>query len=511
MGQTTIVLMLITILSKILGFVRESVMAAYIGAGELKSIYTTATTVPTMLTGVVATGIVSGYIPMYNRINNDKGHDEASKFTSNLINILMIYGAIIFLLVFIFAKPINLVLSPDLEGDNLRISVNYTRIIIISIFALLYASVTRGYLNIKGNFIDPAISGIILNIFIITATILSAIFSNPYILIIGALLAFIFQFIRFPFAAKKLGFVYNNEINFNNYYIKQLMVIVIPIIISTAADQISIIVDNSMASAFFGVSSISKIFYAKTMLNFIMSVVTLSVTTVTFPDIASAGQKGDIRNLRKMTSSAIIFAMLLVVPFTLGMMVLSKPIISLAFERSAFSGSDTVIVASLLVCYAPFIIFSSLIKLISNAFYSLGDSKTPLVVILIQQLLNLILNYFLAKKIGLNGLAISTSISTIIGSILLLLAFYKKIGKPRNNSTSKSLIEILLLSMIISYIAKMLFDYMTRAYNSTISLFVSVLVAGIIYLVGIFLFKIPEFINLLNSYIERRNNRNNYD
>ena len=89
MGQTTIILMIITILSKIFGFVRESVMAAFIGAGDLKSIYTTAMTIPLIMTGIVITGLKSAYIPVYNKVRNEKGDDHANTFTSNLINILL--------------------------------------------------------------------------------------------------------------------------------------------------------------------------------------------------------------------------------------------------------------------------------------------------------------------------------------------------------------------------------------------------------------------------------------
>ena len=158
--------------------------------------------------------------------------------------------------------------------------VNFTRIIVFTTFTLLYASVTKGYLNIKGNFVDPALVGIILNIVIIIFTILTNKFNNPYILIFGALFANIIQFIRFPYASKKLGFKYKRIFNLKDIYIKYLMTMMLPIIFSSAADQLSILVDNSMASAFFGVSSVSKIYYAKTMLNFIMGVVTVSVATV---------------------------------------------------------------------------------------------------------------------------------------------------------------------------------------------------------------------------------------
>src|SRR5699024_1661377 len=166
--------------------------------------------------------------------------------------------------------------SPDLSGNTLSQAMSFTRIMMISIFALLYSSVAKSYLNIKGNFIDPTITGFILNMVIIISTILSSLFNNAYILIIGALLANILQFIRFPFASRKLGYKHKKNIDFKDPYVKALMIIMIPIIFSSAADQLSILVDNSMASAFFGVASISKIFYAKTMLNFIMGVVTMT-------------------------------------------------------------------------------------------------------------------------------------------------------------------------------------------------------------------------------------------
>lgn len=497
MGQTTIIIMILTIISKIFGFVRESVMAAFIGAGDIKSIYTTATTIPTMLTTVISTGIVSGYIPIFNKVKNEKGNDSANEFTSNLINIMMIYGTIVFIIVFVFANPISKILSPDLKGESLGLAVNYTRIIIFSIYFLLYASVIRGYLNINNNFIDPVLAGLILNISIIIASIITGIFKNPYILIIGVLIGNLIQFIRFPFISKKLGFRYTKKVDFSNKYVKSLMIIVIPVIISCSADQIALVIDNSMASAFFGISSVSKIFYAKTMLNFIMGVVTMSVTTVTFPEIAKLGQCGKLKEMKEKTSSATVFSMLLVIPATLGMMALSNPIIKLAFERNAFTQQDTKVVASLLVSYAPYIIFVSLIKIISNGFYSVGDSKTPVIIVLIQQVVNVFMNVLLSKIFGLDGLAYATSISTAIASGLLVFAFNRKFGDFDNKDNIKSLIKILIISIIMYIVAQISYLYLSNSLSFFISLIIAVALAGIVYLVGISIAKIPEFDDMI--------------
>ena len=504
MEQTTILVMILTIISKIFGFVRESVMAAYIGAGDLKSIYTTATTVPNMLVGVVSVGIISGYVPIYNKIRNDEGEFKANDFTSNLINILLVYGTLVFIIVLIFARPIAKLFSPDLKGADLNLAINYIRIIMISLYSFLYAAVIKGYLNVKNNFIDPILPGIILNIFIILSTILTSLFKNPYILIIGTLLGYISSYFRFPLVSRKLGFVYKRKIDLSNKYLKSLMLIIIPIVISSAADQIALVVDNSMASAFFGVSSVSKIFYSKTMLDFIMGVVTLSIATVTFPEIAKLGQLGDFERMKSKIISAIVFSMILVIPSTFGMMALSNPIIKIAFERNAFTASDTEIVASLLVSYAPYVIFASLIKILSNGFYSVGDSKTPLIIILIQQVLNIFMNVILSKIFGLDGLAYATSVSTFVSSILLVLAFRKKFGRFESNKYIISILKIFVVSILMFIVAKLTYSNLNSSRSFIISLLGTVMIASIVYLLGIIILKIPEF----NQFLQTVNNRN---
>ena len=503
MGQTTIVLMLITILSKILGFVRESVMAAYIGAGELKSIYTTSMTIPTVMTGIVIAGIRSSYIPVFNKVRKEKGEEEANKFTSNVINILMLYGFLSVVLIIIFSTPISNIFSPDLEGNSLVLASNFTKIMSIAIFASLYASVIGGFLNIKGNFVDPIIIGFISNIFIIISTILTSIFKNPYILIIGTFLGTVFQFIRFPFVSKKLGYKHTKTIDFRDEYLKYLMVMIIPIILSSAANKISVLFDNSMASAFFGVSSVSKIFYAKTMLNFITGVVTLSVATVNFPQIAKLGQEGRVKEMTKSVDLAIVYAMILVLPSTFGMMTLSNPIIKLAFERNAFTTYDTQIVSSLLIAYGPSIIFEAFFTILTNAFYSVGNSKTPVVIVIIQQMLNIILNFLLSRIFGLNGLAYSTSISSFIATVMIIVTFHRKIGNIKVDGSIKSIGKIFGASILMSFIVIITYNHSLISKSYPISLLISILIGGLIYLILIKVLRVPEYDALRKTLLKK--------
>ena len=499
MGQTTFMLMIITIISKVFGFLRESVMAYYIGAGDLKSVYTTANTLPVVVSNFVAMGIISGFIPIYNKAKNLEGEEAAEEFTSNVFNILMRFalGAVIFGIV--FARPFSKILSPDLEGEWLDLATNYTRIMMFAVFAYLYSAIFRGYLNLKGNFFDPAITGILMNIVIIIFTVLTGITGNPYLLIIGALLGNVLQYILFPKAVRQAGYEHKRIVDIHNKYVKSLMIVAVPIIISSAAGELSIIADNSMASYFFGKAAISKLFYSKTMLTLITGVITVSVTTAIFPKIAHLGQAGEIKKMKSSISSAVVTTMSLVIPATIGMMVLSGPIIELVFERRAFTSDDTVIVASLLSAYAPYIIFQSLTDVVDRGFYAVGDSKTPVIIVVIQQAINIILNFILIKYFDIKGLAFATVASTAIGSMMMIYKFRDNFGSFKFRTALISLGKIGLATGLMAFLADRTYGLLAGKISHIIALFGAIIVAGLVYLLLILFARIPEVMDLVNQ------------
>ena len=507
MGQTTLMLMFITIISKIFGFLREAVMASYIGASDLKSIYTTANTLPVVIANFVAVGIISGFIPIYNKAKNEEGEEAAEEFTSNVFNILMVFALVAVVIGMVFARPFSKLLSPDLDGAYLDLATNYTRIMMFAVFAYLSSAVFRGYLNLKGNFFDPAITGIIMNVVIIAFTILTGITDNPYYLIIGALLGNTLQYILFPRATRKLGYKHKKVLDFKNKYVRNLILISIPIIISSAAGEISIIVDNSMASAFFGKAAISKLFYSKTMLTMITGVITISVTTALFPKIAELGQLGKIDQMKERISSSVVSTMLLIIPASIGMAVLSEPIIGVVFERNAFTRNDTIIVAALLTAYAPNNIFQSIVDVVDRGFYAVGDSKTPVIVVLIQQFLNVIFNLVLIKFFGIEGLAYATVLSTAIGTVLMLFQFRKKFGSFNFKSSLISLVKISLATVVMALVAYFTNKALAGVAPRIVALFVAIILAMIVYGFLILLARIPEVMDMVNRLYHKHKRR----
>ena len=265
-----------------------------------------------------------------------------------------------------------------------------------------------------------------------------------------------------------------------------------------------------MASAYLGIDSVAKIFYTENMLDFIVEVFTINIATITLPQIAKLANTGNIDQMKEKVSSSLILTMAVIIPATLGMMVLATPIIRLIYERNAFSPLDTSIVASLLVSYGPYIIFISILKIISNAFYAIGDSRSPLLIILFQQVVNVILNIVLVKKYSIDGIALATSISTIIGSMIMMIAYYKRFGRLSDNQDIQSIGKILVSSVIMVIVAIITYNYMSNKLSLIFSLLISVLLPGIIYLTCILLSKIDVVDGLKNellSKIEVKNKR----
>ena len=288
------------------------------------------------------------------------------------------------------------------------------------------------------------------------------------------------------------------KIDIHNKYIKSLIMIAIPVIVSSAAGEIALTVDNSMASYFFGNASISFLRYSKTLLALITGVITVSVTTSIFPTISHLGQKGDIENMKIQINSAIVLTMLLVIPATIGMMSLAEPIIKLVYQRGAFDNKSVVVTASMLIAYAPFVIFQSFSDVIDKGFYAVGDSKSPVIIVVIQQIINVILNFIFIQFFDIQGLALATAISAAAGAIMMLIKFRKNFGRINFKSSLKSLIKITVLSILMGLIASVIYGNLSGKLSYLLAMFIAIIIAAIFYALTILFARIPEVMKMVN-------------
>ena len=221
-AKATISLMIVTILSKVLGFMRELVLASFYGTSIYSDAYLIALNIPTVIFAAIGTAISTTFIPIYYESDKIGGKVKCNKFTNNVLNIAFILSLILSVVGFIFTDQLVKLFAIGFEGDTLKLTIDFTRILIFGIIFTSISEVIKGYLNANNNFSIPGImSGVPFNIMVIVAIILSAKI-NPYILPVGTLIAISSRFIfQIPFAYK-YGYKYKSYINIKDEDIKKM-------------------------------------------------------------------------------------------------------------------------------------------------------------------------------------------------------------------------------------------------------------------------------------------------
>lgn len=505
MKKTAIILMFITIFSKLFGFLREITLSYFYGASSISDAYLISLTIPTVIFSLIGTGIVTGYIPIYSRINKEYGLNEANKFTSNLTNIILIVSSIIIILGLLFTEQLVRLFANGFEGETLALAVKFTKISLIGIYFTSLVYIYKGFLDLKGNFTVPALIGFPFNFFIILSIYLSS-NNNIMILIVGTIIAILSQFLfLLPFVYKK-GYKHKFILNVKDEHIKAMAYMALPVIIGVSVNQINVLVDRSLASQI-AVGGISALNYAYRLNGFVQGIFVVSISTVMYPTISKMSADNNIKGLKKTVSEAINGVNLLVIPATIGFMIFAEPIVKLLFGRGAFDDRAVAMTSQALFFYAIGMVGFGLRDIISRAFYSLRDTKTPMINASIAVVLNIVLNFILSKYLGIGGLALATSISGLFCTALLLISLRKKIGPLGLKSASISFIKILFASLIMGVIAKMSYDALLKYINENLSLIIAIGIAGIVYFVLIYFMKIEEvdtIIRAIKNKIKRK-------
>jgi putative peptidoglycan lipid II flippase len=188
MKKTALLVMIITILSKILGFSREIVLSYVYGASAITDAYLISQTIPAVIFGFVSAGVATGFIPLYSRILNEQGQLEANRYTNNLNNALLLLASIIVAIVLLFTQPIVKIFASGFSGETLELAIKFTRISVFGIYFTAVINILASYLQIHKNYIIPALLGFPMNLVIIASLFIST-KTNIYVIAIGSVLA----------------------------------------------------------------------------------------------------------------------------------------------------------------------------------------------------------------------------------------------------------------------------------------------------------------------------------
>jgi putative peptidoglycan lipid II flippase len=502
MKKAVLILIIVTIISKVFGFLRDITLAFFYGASAISDAFLISLTIPAVLFGIIAAGISTGYIPMYSRIEANLGEKESTGYTNNLINILLLFCTMIIGLGFIFAESLVKLFASGFTGDTLSLAVMLTRISILGIYFTIITRILSAYLNYKKLFSVPGLLGIPMNIVLISFIVLSYQMDEAILLAIGYVIALFIQFMIVVFFSYRKGFSYRFIIDVKDKHMKEMLTLAVPVIIGSSVTQINKLVDRTLASQI-SEGGVSALNYAHTIDVAFLGIFVASVSTVLYPEISRMAAKGNISGLKNAINRAITAVSLLIIPVTIGSLLFAEPVVQFLYGRGAFDEQAVAMTSTAFFFYAIGMIGAGLRVLLSRAFYSLQDTKTPMINAAIAMGLNIILNFILAPLMGLGGLALATSLSSLFCTMLLFISLRKNTGALGLKSLLQSFIKILAASVAAGFISLGFYHYILPVAGENISLIGAGLIILIIYGLLIYVMKIDTAKELLQSVRNR--------
>lgn len=505
MRRIAVLIMGITVVSKILGLVREMVLAYFYGASAISDAYILSITISTIIFILVVNAISIGYIPLYRKIENEISIEEGNRFTNNLINIILILSTLFIILGLTFTEEIVKIFASGFDKDTMMLSIEFTKISLLGIYFTGIITLLVSFLQLKGNYVIPALISLPMNFLIIISIILSS-FTNIYVLAIGSLIGIGSQlFFLIPFVRKK-GFKYQLLLDFKNKYLRELIIITLPIMLGVSVDQINLIVDRTIASQV-TVGGISALSYTERINGFIFGIFVLSITGTVFPLFSKLAIEGNVDAFKRTLLDAIKLIILILIPITVCALFFAEPIVALLFGRGAFDSTAISLTANTFFFYSLGIVGYGLREILSRAFFSLGDSKTPMLNGIIAVILNIVLSICLSQFLGMRGIALASSISVVFSSILLWIKLERKIGSFRSKSIITMSIKMSIVALFIGYFSKNMSYKFSDYTNANISLLLILIVYTVFYFVFLYFMKIEEvrlLVNLIKEKINRK-------
>lgn len=495
--KSSIIVSLMTFISRILGLVRDIIVANYFGASQNSDAFFVAFKIPNFLRRLFAEGAFSqAFIPILAKTKETKSENEVNILINHigtkLLTILIIVTAIAVLaapiIIFIFAFGFYQTPKFELASDMLRITFPY----------LLFISLTAfmgGILNTYNRFAAPAFTPVLLNIAIIlSAVFLADYFEKPIMALawgvfFGGIAQVLFQ-IPFLIKIKKLPKFVRGTHNEVSVLKKRML----PAIFGVSVSQINLLFDTFLAS-FLVTGSISWLYYSDRLLEFPLGLFGIALATVALPSLSSQHSKSDFISFKKTLGNSLKLAIILGVPAMIGLILLSEHLLTTLFQYGDFSFTDVKKSSSSLIAYSFGLVGFMFIKILASAFYARGDTKTPVKVGVIAMLSNMVLNLILIFHFKHVGLALATSIAAFINAALLYFYLFKQNIYRFDKSILMIFIKVIMASGLMILF---LFLYgndinslvIADTFKRSLLLLEDIIIAICIYFSCIFLFKI---------------------
>ncbi|MEJ6588131.1 MAG: murein biosynthesis integral membrane protein MurJ [Pelagibacterales bacterium] len=451
-----------TIISRLLGYLRDILIAVFLGAGPLADTFFVAFRIPNTFRRLFSEGTFNAaFVPSYSSVLNNKR--KSQKFANNIFTLLTIALFFLVLVIEIMMPIFVFLIAPGFDGDyqKMELAITLTRITFPFLIFISLASFFSAILNSHNKFAIASAAPIILNILLIGVLIFGKILNDQlvYYLSYAVTISGILQFIFLYFFVKKyftpkinLSFKIDNKIKL---FFKKLL----PSIFSSGVTQINILVGTIIAS--FQASAVSYLYYADRIYQINLAIAGIAIGTVILPQLSKHVQSNKKEKINLIQNKALELSLFLSIPASLALLIASEEIISSLFGYGSFNELSVINSAKALFYFAIGLPAFSLIKVFSAFFFARHNTKVPFYISLTSVLLNVFISVVFFKEIGFIIIPIATTISSWFNAILLFIFLKTKNLFSFNLVFLNSFIKILLASVLMG----IFFNYVIHFFN----------------------------------------------
>lgn len=490
---------LLVVIGKFFGFARDSVIAAYYGADAYTDVFFFAQSMPSIVFPAICNSVATAFITVY-VAKLVKSEVEAEFYANKILYSSMFSVFVLSGLVAVLCPLIIPYFAPGFNYEQILLSVRLTRFILMAFFMTMGYYILSAILSSKKQYIGPQLAALCYNCFIIIFTVFFAKTKDMDMLTLTVVLGCIVQFFVMIYITKKnFPFVFIRKF-FDEDYIK-LIRISFPIILGNSIVQINNIVDKILSSMLTD-GAISALSYSNNLNRFVTGIFITTITAVLYPRLSENISKNNFNEFSKNINNTFIITAIILLPISLLTYNFASDIVSIVYKRGVFNEKAVSLTASALVGYSFMYIFIALQEIAAKSFYSMNDMKTPVRVSAYAVMANSFVSFILCKYYGIIGIALGTTISSILAGILLL---HKLQVKVRCFKLNKMLGLVLKISManICSLILINVRNTYIHIEDIYINFFFNISLYCIFYLLILYISKIDE-INIVVNNIKKK-------
>ncbi|HBU70280.1 MAG TPA: murein biosynthesis integral membrane protein MurJ [Elusimicrobia bacterium] len=451
-----------TMVSRILGYLRDMLVAHTFGAGFAADAFYAAYRIPNLFRRLLGEGALSAsFIPVLSDYLHNKSREETQKFINSLFTVLTLILLALTALGIIFAPQLVNIIAYGFtsDPDKLALTIDLTRLMFPFLFFICLAALVLGVLNTLSSFFVPAVAPASLSVAEIGFILALAPLLSPDNQIKGLAISVIIGglgqlVIQLPKMAK-LGWKFGWNPDFSHPGLKRVGTLMIPSMIGLSVDQINSFVDTVCAS-FLIQGSITALYYSNRVMQLPLAIFGLALASAALPAMSKYVAQNNIASVKETINYSLRLIIFILLPATAGLVVIGLPIIEVLFQRGEFSHQASLMTYSALAYYSLGLPAYAAVKILASSFYAFQDTKVPVKIAAAAMLLNAVLNILLMRPMGVGGLALASAISSWVNAGALAFLLRKKIGPLGINKIISSTLKTIIASAIMSVVSYMI-------------------------------------------------------